>query len=110
MNHELGDFFLFEPCLLSRFKDLVRKLIDALQGGRSCLIRIAYGQSNRLFMLLEREETEIRFSMANDMFKEVMLKAILSTFPLTDAGRRFSISNISANFQWQMTCSNNNEH
>ncbi len=34
-----------------------------------CLHRIPWCQSNRLFILLERAETEIRFSMANGMFK-----------------------------------------
>ncbi len=34
--------------------------------------RIAYCQSNRLLILLERAETEIRFSMANVMFKNKM--------------------------------------
>jgi hypothetical protein len=33
------------------------------------LIRIAFCQTNRLFILLERAEKEIRFSMANGMFK-----------------------------------------
>ncbi len=36
------------------------------------MIRIAYCQSNRYLNLLERAETEIRFSMANDMFKMKM--------------------------------------
>jgi hypothetical protein len=33
------------------------------------LISIAFCQTNRLFILLERAEKEIRFSMANGMFK-----------------------------------------
>ena len=33
------------------------------------MIRIAFCQTNRLFILLERAEKEIRFSMANGMFK-----------------------------------------
>jgi hypothetical protein len=33
------------------------------------LIRITFCQTNRLFILLERAENEIRFSMANGMFK-----------------------------------------
>ncbi len=40
--------------------------------GRSCLIRIAICKTNRLFILLERAEKEIRFSMANGMFKTKM--------------------------------------
>jgi hypothetical protein len=40
--------------------------------GRSCLSRIAYCQRNRLLILLERVEREIRFSMANGMFKMKM--------------------------------------
>jgi hypothetical protein len=34
-----------------------------------CLHRIPYCQSKRLLILLERAETEIRFWMANGMFK-----------------------------------------
>ena len=33
------------------------------------MIRITFCQTNRLFILLERAEEEIRFSMANGMFK-----------------------------------------
>jgi hypothetical protein len=33
------------------------------------LIRIAFCQTNHLFILLERAEKEIRFSMANGTFK-----------------------------------------
>ncbi len=33
------------------------------------MIRIAFCQTNRLFILLERAEKEIGFSMANGMFK-----------------------------------------
>ncbi len=40
--------------------------------GRSCLLRIASCQTNRLFILLERAEKEIRFSIANSMFKPKM--------------------------------------
>jgi hypothetical protein len=36
------------------------------------LIRIAFCQTNRLFILLERAEKEIRLSMANGMFKMKM--------------------------------------
>ncbi len=36
------------------------------------MIRIAFCQTNRLFILLERAETEIRFAMANSMFKTKM--------------------------------------
>jgi hypothetical protein len=36
------------------------------------LIRIAFCQTNRLFILLERAENEIRFSMANGTFKMKM--------------------------------------
>ncbi len=36
---------------------------------RHCFHRIPYCQRNRLFILLERTETEIRFSIANGMFK-----------------------------------------
>ncbi len=36
------------------------------------MIRIAYCQSNRLLILLERAEAEIRFSMANGMLKMKM--------------------------------------
>ncbi len=36
------------------------------------MIRIATCQTNRLFILLERAEKEIRFSMANSMFKTKM--------------------------------------
>ncbi len=38
------------------------------------MIRIAFCQTNRLFILLERAETEIHFSMANGMFKMKMDK------------------------------------
>jgi hypothetical protein len=40
--------------------------------GRSCLIRNAFCQTNRLFILLEGAEKEICFSMANGMFKMKM--------------------------------------
>ncbi len=36
------------------------------------MIRIAFCQTNRLFILLERTEKEIRFSMANGTFKMKM--------------------------------------
>ncbi len=36
------------------------------------MIRIAFCQTNRLFILLERAEKEIRFSMANSTFKMKM--------------------------------------
>ncbi len=36
------------------------------------MIRIAFCQTNRLFILLERAEKEIRFPMANGMFKTKM--------------------------------------
>ena len=36
------------------------------------MIRIAFCQTNRLFILLERAETEIGFSLGNDMFKMKM--------------------------------------
>ncbi len=36
------------------------------------MIRIAFCQSNRLFILLERAETDISFSMANSMLKTKM--------------------------------------
>ncbi len=49
-------FFLFGPHLFLRSK-------------HSCLFRIAFCQTNRLFILLERAEKEICFSMANGMFK-----------------------------------------
>jgi hypothetical protein len=65
-------FFLFTLQLFSRSEHLVRKLIDALKIGRSFLIRIAFNQTNCLFILLERAEMEIRFSMANSMFKTKM--------------------------------------
>jgi hypothetical protein len=40
--------------------------------GSFCFIRIAYCQSNRLLIFLERAETEIHLSMANGMFKMKM--------------------------------------
>jgi hypothetical protein len=43
-----GFLFLFWPRLLLRFEHNVRLLIDALQVGWSCLIRIAFCQTNRL--------------------------------------------------------------
>jgi hypothetical protein len=61
-------FFLMQKQTCS--EDLVRKLIDALRVGRSWLNRIAYNQSNRLLILLERAETEIRFRKANGMFNK----------------------------------------
>ncbi len=36
------------------------------------MIRIAFCQTNRLFILLERAETEIHFALANSMFKPKM--------------------------------------
>ncbi len=51
----------------------VRIAIDAenFDASLQCLYRINYCQSNRLLILLERVETEIPFSMANDMFKKM---------------------------------------
>jgi hypothetical protein len=63
---------LFTPQLFSRSEHSVRKLIDAFLIERSCLIRITFCQTNRLFIWLVRAETEICFSMANGMFKMKM--------------------------------------
>ncbi len=82
---KLRIFLGFTPQPFSRSEHSVCKLIDALKVERSCLIRIAFCQTNRRFILMERAEMKICISMANGMLKTKMNIATVPDLYLTSA-------------------------
>jgi hypothetical protein len=72
--YEFADFFLVWAASLFTLRTFGAQINWRVISStvRPCLIRIAFCQTNRLFILLERAEKEIHFSMANGKFKMKM--------------------------------------